>query len=920
MKELENTHDLRLPEWGPYTKQYAGISHIADGKRGIRFDLSVFPGFYRRKVDVPNVMWESGFHPWEASPDLQYVSYRHELEWKDRIYADISYAALSERARLVRCRFVNNTELPQNTVLHWMSSLHAPTVRSHGDRLQTVEPVLPPGAVWTDALDYRRLAFARPRPSDNLVYDGFFRGEERGQQLTGGSGLGAGFGKDPGDRVEYEIELPGPLERAVLLVRYRMAAGTGAAFVVSGPGTDGLRLELIGSGEPATAEVALGAVAAGRHALALEALPGSQPVLLDGFAVAPASGSAGIRFEPAPWNPRPELLDGPAPNSLILKYEHAETYYGLAWEGESYEIRQFECAELDRFMRHTVHHHVHSVLKGDGEGHFANVFLRPIPLAPGAERSMYGLVCSGTREEVERELRRFAVVDTGETAWRQLHEAAQARASALPAAPDGEAYRFSQERMAATLLSNVVFPVYTKRSYIRHYTPGRWWDSLYTWDSGFIGIGLAELDLERAADCLNAYVTEPGDPHAAFIHHGSMVPVQHYLFLELWNRTRSRELLEHFYPRLRQYYLFYSGQLGSSTTRTLASGLLKTWDYFYNSGGWDDYPPQVEVHRKRLTGTVAPVSNTCHAIRIAKILRQAAAALGGRGEDIAEYDRDTGRFREAVETYAWDEESGYYGYVEHDANGRPVGLLRHESGENYNMGLDGIYPLVAGTAEAGRAERLLRHLDAEGEMWCEAGISTVDRRAPYYRHDGYWNGAVWMPHQWFFWKSLLDWGRGESAFRIARTALELWRKETEATYNCYEHFIVQTGRGAGWHQFGGLSAPVLNWYHAYYRPGRVTAGLDVWIEEAEFHEAYRGVSIRLVRHAEAVRPALVLATLQPGGDYAAAWNGRPAPLTRRTDCCWEAEIGPGDGMLVIAERHPMPGNTAERTNCAVKRT
>ena len=34
--------------------------------------------------------------------------------------------------------------------------------------------------------------------------------------------------------------------------------------------------------------------------------------------------------------------------------------------------------------------------------------------------------------------------------------------------------------MIATTLTNVVYPIYTKRSYIRHNTPGRWWDCLYT--------------------------------------------------------------------------------------------------------------------------------------------------------------------------------------------------------------------------------------------------------------------------------------------------------------------------------------------------------------------------------------------------------------------------------------------------------
>lgn len=114
---LKYKHDLNLPSWGPYTKKYIGVSHIPDVDQGIRFDLSVFPGFYRRKVDVPNVFFESGFHPWEASPNLEYFSFRHELEWKDKVYTDVSYSLMDDKSRLVRIECVNNTEIAQSLSL-----------------------------------------------------------------------------------------------------------------------------------------------------------------------------------------------------------------------------------------------------------------------------------------------------------------------------------------------------------------------------------------------------------------------------------------------------------------------------------------------------------------------------------------------------------------------------------------------------------------------------------------------------------------------------------------------------------------------------------------------------------------------------------------------------------------------------------
>ena len=131
-----------------------------------------------------------------------------------------------------------------------------------------------------------------------------------------------------------------------------------------------------------------------------------------------------------------------------------------------------------------------------------------------------------------------------------------------------------------------------------------------------------------------------------------------------------------------------------------------------------------------------------------------------------------------------------------------------------------------------------------------------------------------MPHQWFFWKTCLDLGQGDFAWQIAHTALEVWRREVEATYNCYEHFIVATGRGAGWHHFGGLSAPVLSWYGAYFRPGRLTGGFDVWVESCRVAEDGRALEARVRTFGRAGRSLQVIVSLDASCQYAATWNGQ----------------------------------------------
>ncbi|TVY11747.1 MGH1-like glycoside hydrolase domain-containing protein [Paenibacillus cremeus] len=891
MHPESNRHDLRLPDWGPYTKKYIGISHIASQQQGVRFDLSVFPGFYRRKVGVPSVMWESDYHPWEAAPDLSYYTHRHELEWKDRVYSDISFVRMDANRNLIRCDLVNNTDTKQNVVLHYMASVHFPAVKAHGDPMELIEVQGLGGAVWVDALDYEELEFAVKRPDDHLVYDGFYRGEERVSGFVNASGLGKGFGKNKGDRVKYKVRVPGAIQDAVLVIRYQMESGGKLELAMEGLAV--ASIQLAGSTGMNSCRMALGSIGPGEYELELVS-SGGTPLILDGLLIAEQERHEQIQFRAVGWEPRPDKQPGPVPNSLILSYKNCDQVYGMVWLFDNYEIREYHGKDLDLSLRHNVHHHVHSSFYSPGQGHYTNVYMRPIALEGETSKRLYGMVCHGAIDEVKAFLQAFASRENDATCETRYLES-KSSSAIQPVNPSGEKYLFGLQRLAATTLTNVVFPVYTKRSFIKHYTPGRWWDSLYTWDSGFIGLGLAELSIDRAIDSLQTYLTEPGDPQAAFMHHGSMVPVQHYQFLEIWNKTQSLELLQSYYASLKQYYQFYCGHHEGSTMKPFQSNLLNPWDYFYNSGGWDDYPPQVHVHRSGLKKQVAPVINTAHGIRIAKILKMAAKELGLL-EDVELYDQDIELLSQALQQHAWDESAGFYGYVCHNEQGEPEGILQYNNEVNYNMGLDGAYPLVAGICDARQTELLLGHLFDEEEIWSPIGLSAVSQKAPYYNIEGYWNGTVWMPHQWFFWKTMIDLGRLDLAYQIAETGLEVWEREVRESYNCFEHFIIKTGRGAGWHHFGGLSNPVLSWFNAYHRPGTLTCGFDVWMKLTEVQPDHTQLTATL-QYEGGRETFSLIATMSPECRYEALWNGEQAAI-----------ISKGDGVLHLELTAPAKQN------------
>lgn len=920
MDFLKNTHDLRLSDWGPYSKKYAGISHIANKEHGIRFDLSIFPAYYRRKVEVPNVLGESNFHLWESSPDLSFFTTRHELEWKDQLYCDISYAKIDEDAYAIRTHCVNNSDTMQNIALHQMASIQYASLnaKTDGGYLYPVTYQIPKTATLIHAIDFEEFEHQVIRPTDSLVADGLRRGEKRVEGFYKGSAIA--LGEEQGDQIRYTLPALKKAKNPTLVLRYLNISKEEVSLQINGdiegnillpPCKHSFLYKTQSQGDApigftpddCTDDISCVSIPVTCHkykdlTFYLSAQNGI--VLLDAFVFCEEKSSDSIaiqietpNFLPTSWelNRKKALtyknnlsldstrLDSDK-NMVILKYEHTDLYYGIYWDYDDFDIRYILNDNLDILLKVNVQDHVSKILTGNNKGAFTNIFLRPIPLQPNTEKELYGAICCGnSKKEVEDKL--LAIIDKN-TTLSSTYLAQKASALTIAKNRNNQSYNFSQNLMIATTLTNVVYPVYTKGHYIKHNTPGTWWDSLYTWDSGFVGLGLSACDTDRALDCLNAYVTEPGDIEAAFIHHGTPLPIQFYLFQEIYNKTNNSELLTYFYPRLKQYFLFLVGELGSSDMAHLQSDLLSTWSYFYNSAGWDDYPPQVHIHNKNMVKKISCVSNTAHAIRCAKILKQTALLLGKVTDDISIYDDYIKKLSLAIQTHTWDEKSGYFSYVVHNEEGKPIQFLCHENNENFNKGLDGTSPMIAGILTAHQLDVLSSHLLSKKYLLTDIGLSTVDQSATYYRNDGYWNGSVWMPHQWFYYKALLDYGNPDGAHTIARTGLNLWEKEVGYSYNCFEHFLIASGRGSGWHQFSGLSTPVLLWHQSYFKVGTITCGFGGTIINQTWDDSYKLMKCE-ISFIDTLKQTSIIIVMNPDLKYSVSIRGEQTDYYERYD-------------------------------------
>ncbi len=891
-----------FPVWGPYGKKYMGISRIAEHSfaKGVRFDVTVAPAIFGGDIKVPNATLPSGCHPWRCSPDYSVFTYRHDLEWKDKVYAEVSYVRLSNESTLIRTEIVNNSEIIQNCVINFFESIEYPSP-------SYCKLTLPEKCSFRNAVEYDSYKYAVTRPWDEENADGFKKGEFADHRFVGGFGLGdrAGkwhmphrylppFGCEKGDTVTLTIENKTEFKNAVLAVRYRTSGiryeqgkmvgvnvttgDTVSSFVLN----DTITLDFAPTDEPKIVCFDIGQISAEDFSVKLDAV-GTGGIEFDFFCICEKNDADNIKAEMTDYDFTPEIntvkLDKGYKTSC--KYKDIDGMFILRTFNDNTRFREIETGALEDCMTARLSNSDVTFddvtesftgafsRKHSDDGFFSNAIIHTIFVEPNSNHIEY------------------AVISNGETEYKSAEEYEKIYIDRLEDAPktslnkDGKKYELSNDILKSTVMVNAVYPIYKHGEYIIHHTPGKRWDCLYTWDSGFIGLGMIDYSEMFSRYSLDTYLSDESNPDYAFLHHGSPVPVQMYQWLELLKRNNDKSDLLALYPRVKLYYDFLAGKVRGSTTAKLKSGLTTTYDYFYSTSGMDDYPAQVAMMDRNIRDTTAPVISTSQLIRCGKILKMVAEKLGLHN-DAETYSEDIRKLTDALNKYSWDKNSGYYSYVLHDNDYNPTGFMLTENGENLNKGLDGIYPIIAGVCNEEQQKAILGHLTNEKEMLSPYGISAVDMTAGYFMVNGYWNGNVWFPHQWFIWKSMLDIGESDFAYKIAKLALDIWKREVDYSYYTFEMVNVVTGRGGWFHNFGGLSTPITMWSNAYYKAGTLNTGFDTWVDRFEFSDDNKKLSADFTYFGNKENFTVITAMNDDENkDYKVYLDGKEIPFNER---------------------------------------
>ena len=635
----------RMPLWGPYSKKYMGVSRVIESLSdiGARFDVSVHPTLWNSATPVPNVTVPSNYHLWECAADYSYFAYRYELMWKDMVYADVSFSKLTDEAFLIRCEFHNNTKLTQNCIFNLNSALEFPFT-------EYTDVVAPEKSVVLNANDYTLYEYAVKRPWDSENPDGMFKGMFRDKAFYLSCGLGdrcdhkhvefmnlKPFGCEAGDRVEYKLTSKG-FENPVLHIRYRTVTDGNAEFLYNGE-----KITLKNS-----------------DALTFVRLPfkdnpifeslGGAGIELDFLAVTESGESVDVETKKYGFIPKIETENTERGGKVNLDYGYEGCRFTVLTHNKNTRFRTLNSGSLEDALINRLSNGDHNFddlketfsasfnRKSSDEGFFQNTLVRSVFIEPKSSHIEYAVIAKGDFEPLS------------DNEYEAVYQSARKKADKVSYNKAGERYKLSTGILRATLLTNAVYPVYRHGENVIHHTPGKRWDSFYTWDSGFVGMGLLEFSPELCRYALDLYLSEEDNKDFAFLLHGSLVPTQFVQYLELIKRCENKSALDYLYPKLKRYYEFLRGREGSSTCAKFGNGLLTTYDYWYSCSGMDDYPAQWEMIDNKREEYACPVLPTAQIIRAAKIMKMAASYLG-KTEDIAVYDSDIAQSENALNTY-----------------------------------------------------------------------------------------------------------------------------------------------------------------------------------------------------------------------------------------------------------------------------
>lgn len=827
--------DIRTSDWGPYSSQLPGISHLCNGSK---FTLAVLPGTMSSHHPVVDFREANGsFEILSALPDLTYYHHRYRIGPERDLLSDIEYFTLSPESAAVSIKYTNSGKRPANveTFLAFQAECDqdAPIVSCS------------PNSVLLDSNDYCEI---------DPLHTGWVTDLKMGifADSSASNGNAIYWGTVyKGEFVRWR--LPHSLTgRYILSIRYCLN-GPDRPITIEGTCKNNVLLEnTLGKyvfSEPVYCDCH------GDRDMLLKYEPCQYPLQIDCIVLTPVEDE----LPTASYTTNHSILDeievNPATSISTMKAAPTGKYYGI-WSSNA----RRETSPVGPRRNHYAVTPGTSLSEAARLCNMGNLLSGNLPIA--------GVMCIGNQNiilapgESLEELIILSTADSQDTAAAKTQEERlhlKHRIDTIRTEYESHAKCFKgpeqvvgfAERLAAQTLTNINYPGILgadRQQKVRYYTPAKFYGTFYLWDMGMTGVGLSSVASQQTEDLFRQYL--PSDDRVPFIAWGTMLPCHIFLYWNHFQTNRDLDFLANNFELAMRMYKFFAGHDPRSKMRDPHTGLLTNFKYSYNSGGWDDYPAQQRYHQIG-SDRIFPVVCTAQTVIAAKMLRLAALELDKKQEfDIL--DKDITEFENLLYEYHWNENEGIFSYYDaRDTEGRFLEI----EGEDANKGLDGLFPLASGSLKPDHVDRIVQTVTDEKRYLTQFGLTTVDMSAGYYRPDGYWNGHVWVPPTWFFFRGLLNYGYISQARDLAERVIGSFMKASKRQGTIVECIDNELGHPEHVPYFSGLTAPLLDLIDSLYGSRQITTGPDIDAKLVRYNDSY---SLNAISPSHRGRTGLIL--------------------------------------------------------------
>ncbi len=823
--------------WGPFSPAYFGISKILDRNSGSMLDTALFAGRrspecvvlpdnafdYAQNVKsgdrtaVPRVV------PENVSPDYSSFSLRYFLDYPEGDTALAQFTAEDDRIAQCELTFANSSN--ETREYFFGLGLFAADASRKVRLRKHLRSGWIAGRNYQDIQAYQKVFGIGARQCLTRVFNWGVEDQV----------LAQAFGGWAGDRVTYRKKLHSEIKNAYMYFRYVKYGSkdhswkltiNGKEFIFRFPRT----WEILGGGwgknrdtyeEWKLLRLHVGELPPGNTELELAPIdpPGNDQarIWLDGMLI-----HEGLLPEDAG---KEELLpasfvDMPLSNDAGIELQQKKMHQADFWikiPGEP--ERKFSLTTGNsEFNAETGNNSLLDVLR-------KSYSLPEAKVVRAGNCGSWGMLRSDFIEvppESEKTIS-FYLRISGEVAGSEKQEHGIERT--VPGPSTRKPFAEMTSAMQNLLLFNVNYPFSITGVNSHYLVPAKYFPIPYSWDGGFISLGLAFYEPDLALRQVKYFLADE-DCDFPFVYCGSPVPTQIYALWEIYQNTSDISALAETFPGMKKMYEFFLGRTPGSAVNAFGDGFLTTYRYCYNLG-IDDHPVQRWAEENGITenGLYSIILMT-QILRYAKIMRNIAFLLG-QTDDVEQYTKDILLLTNNIETKMWDEESGLYGWLyRNHGGGLEPAIVGKCAGDRSACTF---LPLFAGLES--HKESLLRLLGDQERFLTPHGISSVDMQAPYFNPDGYWNGGIWPVMNWYIWRGLLESGEINLARDIADKILKTWEQFYHTQYYFGEHFKIADKKMNGAANFGGLSAVLIPMREAYYKTYQVTTPYDVIVHD-----------------------------------------------------------------------------------------